>query len=82
MGRAFKVIILTQVILTRGAIKLLKIMYKIVVDTPTFGKDTLIKKFDDYEKAIAYKYFLEELIRKYDLECSGEVRVLGGRKRN
>ncbi len=51
-------------------------MYKIVVDTPTNGKDTLIRNLEDKEKAIAYKYFLEELIQKHNLECYGEVRVL------
>ena len=55
-------------------------MYRVVVNTPTNGKDTLIRKFEDKEKAIAYKYFLEELIQKRSLECSGEVRILGGRK--
>jgi len=55
-------------------------MYKIIVDTPTNGKDTLIRKFEDKEKAIAYKYFLEELIQKHNLECCGEVRILGSHK--
>ena len=55
-------------------------MYKIVVDTPTNGKDTLIRNFEDKEKAIAYKYFLEELIKKHNLECCGEVRIIGNHK--
>ena len=55
-------------------------MFKVVVDTPTNGKDTLIRKFKDKEKSIAYKYFLEELVQKLNLECYGEVRIIVGSK--
>lgn len=57
-------------------------MYRIIADTQTIGKDTVIKELETEEEAINYKNKLEEMVKNGIIEVQGEIRIKACKKKS